>query len=366
MRLEVHKELAGLPAGLPAAWNALLGADHVARGADATASFEWHASLLDAFLGDASARLLLAYDDDGLAGVLPLCRMKGGSGRLAVWSELYCGRSRLVLHEPADDTLRQLVAQIDRHFPDWRCLELTLSDGNDECALLQRALGEHCLAIVGEPLEPSPFITLPEHFDDYFKTLKGNFRTEVGRGMRRLGEQGRVERRLFTGSGDVAELWQAVCTIERQSWKEPAGTSITTNPVQARFYEALLPRAAVAGQLFSTVLYLDGRPIAHQLCLRRDATGAILKMSYVEDLKRHYPATVLLVGYIRDMIENGLRFLDFMGLCDDFKMRWTDETYGRTRYLLYRRSLAGRLAYWRRQASQWSASRRAGAAQTSS
>jgi CelD/BcsL family acetyltransferase involved in cellulose biosynthesis len=188
---------------------------------------------------------------------------------------------------------------------------------------------------------------LPGSFDEYFKTLKPNFRTEVRRGERRLREIGDVTSKIFTTVADVDQLWGAVCSIERESWKEAAGTSITTNSSQEIFYREFLPRGAAAGQLFSPVLYLDGRPIAHKICLVRDGVAAILKMSYVDDLKRYYPSTVLLAAYFQEVIARGTRFLDFMGVCDDFKMRWTNLTYGRTKYTIYRRTLAGRLDYTR-------------------
>lgn len=357
MRIEAYARLSEFPAELAGAWNALLAPDHVTQGMDVTATFEWHAALMEAFVEEGAASVLVAYDPQGqVAGILPLCRpgaggARGPRGRIAMLPELYGGRYGLLLRHRSGDVLRALLARANQVCSGWTGLEVTLPDGNGELDFMAGAAPEHWLGIATRSIGRSPYIVLPDRFDDYLKTLKPNFRTEVRRGERRLSETGTLRRRLFRSPADVVPLWDAIGEIERRSWKEAAGTSVTTHPEQERFYRSLLPRAAAAGQLFSTVLYVDERPIAHQLCLCRDATAAILKMSYVEDLKRHYPASVLLSGYIRDLIDSGFRYLDFMGECEEFKMRWAHLTYGRTQCVFFRRSLGGRWAYWRRRAA---------------
>lgn len=355
MRIEAYRRPSEMPPGFASQWNGLLAPDKVTHGVDVTATFEWNAALIESFLEPQGATLLVAEDSNGcVLGILPICRPPAPEGaervgRIAFLPELYGGRYGLLLRERSEAVLHTLLERATQAMPDWECLELTLPEDSPDLAFIGNALKSQCLGMIQQPLERSPYICLPANFDDYFKTLRPNFRTEIRRGERRLGEQGRLRRRLFTSPDDVTPLWQAILDIERHSWKQAAGTSMTKNPEQERFYRCLLPRAAESGQLLSTVLYLDDRPIAHQMCLQRDSTVGVLKMSYVEDLRRYYPATVLLVGYLRDLIEYGIGSMDFMGHCEEFKMRWTSLTYGRTKCLLFRRNLRGHLAYWRHQ-----------------
>lgn len=353
-RLEVARAPEAVAPDATDWWRRVVSANSVPpSGADMTAAPEWHVALARAFSPEGGARMLVVRGDGGaMACVLPVCRLRGGGlgqpgETVGLLTELYGGRVALICQGPGVDVARTILAGLDREFPSWSCFEMTLVDGHEGSAQLLDGLRRHAFAADAVALDPSPYIELPDSFDAYFSTLKANFRTEVRRGERRLREEGTLTRRLFTEASDVDDLWSAVSQIERQSWKESAGTSITKNPFQERFYRAFLPLGAEAGQLLAAVLFLDGRPIAHQLCLQRDTTAAILKMSYAEDLRRFYPSTVLLAGYLKDAIDRGMRILDFMGRCDEFKIRWTKLTYGRTRHLLFRDSFAGRLAFAR-------------------
>jgi len=327
-------------------------------GSDMTTSPEWHGALAHAFMGGERAQVLVARGTDGATvAALPVFRRLGKGGRrfgdvLALPTEAYGGRVTILSGPDLGEAPGRLLQQLDQEYPEWSQLEMTLASGNQCSEKFLAAALAGVSAIESEVLPASPYIVLPDSFETYFMTLRPSFRTEVRRGERRLRELGRLERRLYSTTTDVEPLWDAVCSIERASWKEAAGTSITTNPAQERFYQEFLPRGAAAGQLLSTVLYLDDRPIAHKLCLHQDRVAAILKMSYVEDLKRFYPSTVLLAGYLEELIARGARYLDFMGVCDEFKMRWTNLTYSRTKYILFRRSLRGRLDHIRYRAAR--------------
>jgi CelD/BcsL family acetyltransferase involved in cellulose biosynthesis len=323
------------------------------EGADMTSAPEWHAALARAFRPQGGTRLLVARERGGeIAAALPVylrhAQRLGHFGQtVALPTELYGGRMAWLGERNATAAVASLLRAVDAAFPRWSSFEMTLVDGNLRTERMLQSLRDCTCAVASMPLARSPYISLPDSFEDYFKSLKPNFRTEVRRGERRLRETGELTRRLFAAPEEIEALWDSVCRIERESWKEAAGTSITTNPQQERFYREFLPYAAAGAQLLAPVLYLDGRPIAHKLCLVRDGVAAILKMSYVEDLKRFYPSTVLLAGYLQDLVARSVRFLDFMGVCDDFKMRWTSLTYGRTKHVLFRDSLGGRLAHAR-------------------
>lgn len=327
-------------------------------GSDVTATPEWHAALARAFLPNGGGRLVVVQgEDDSVAALLPVYRRTvNASGiigeTIALLTELYGGRVACLAAADASDAVQHVFKRLSAEFPRWSCLQMTLVDGNPTSARFLETARTHNFAIASERLPRAPYIALSDSFAEYFKTLKANFRTEVRRGERRLRELGDLTTRIFTTPDDVEPLWQAVCSIERASWKEDAGTSITRNPFQERFYREFLPLAAATRQLLSTVLYLDGRPVAHKLCVARDSVASVLKMSYVDDLRRFYPSTVLLASYLSEIIEHGVRFVDFMGVCDDFKMRWTSLTYGRTKHLIFRDSVAGRLAWLRHRLSR--------------
>ncbi|MBV6422417.1 MAG: hypothetical protein NAOJABEB_00198 [Steroidobacteraceae bacterium] len=318
-------------------------------GTDATMAPEWHVALHRAFLPRQRSIVLVAQSDAGqMQAALPVYRrmtrsLARAGETISILSELYGGRVTFITTTAARDVVVALLERLGQNFPTWSCLEMTLVDGNAHTdSFLSAARGCGC-HIESEALPASPYIALPASFDEYLTTLKPGFRTEMRRGERRLREIGTLTQKIFSHPNEVDEFWAAVCRVERESWKETAGTSITTNPSQERFYREYLPIGAAAGQLCAPVLYLDGRPIAHKICVLQHGVASILKMSYVDEFRRYYPSTVLLAGYLRNITGARARYLDFMGVRDDFKLRWTNLTYTRTRHLIYRPSLRGQI-----------------------
>ena len=140
--------------------------------------------------------------------------------------------------------------------------------------------------------------------------------------------------------------------IERNSWKHAAGTSISRKPEQDRFYQALLPHAARAGQWLSALLTLDGEPIAHRLSIAENGVALGLKTSYVDTMKKYSPASVLQWIYLQHVHKLGIRCFDFSGETESHKMQWTSNTYSLTGMRLFRSTARGQFARLRNQMAQ--------------
>lgn len=335
---------------LAPAWNALLAEDSSPpHGMDATGSFEWASALLDSFLQDGNWLVAVAADPDGVAGILPLYRPTGPRGlcaprELALFTESYGGRNGFLVRGGDPDILRRLVEFLHREVQGWDCLRLHLVRGSRSDAMLATLVAQMPLAGTEIARETSPVLMLPDDFEAWAATLKPSFRTELRRRERRLRDAGDLRFELFTQPADVERYWDAVIAIERQSWKEAAGSSITRHPEQDRFYRAMLPRAAAAGQWLSALLCLDGRPVAYRLSIADRGVALGLKTSFVDDLRKFAPASLLQWMYLRRVHDLGIRCFDFSGNAEEHKMQWTSETYTLDTMQLFRPSLGGNLA----------------------
>lgn len=323
-------------------------------GMDVTAGFEWAEALRESFLADVGWFVLVARDDRGVAGVLPLYRASAAarnarSGEIAALTELYSGRAGFLVRDGTVDVLQSMLAFLGRGAVRWSACTFTVVGGSHSDDILRRSVdGAWEMETLNE--ESSPYICLPDRFDDYVRALESAHRTEVRRRAKKFATLGEADFVVYDGSSEVGQLWSDVLEIERLSWKEKAGSSITANPAQQRFYEALLPKAAKSGNLLSAVLYLNGRPIAHALCVAHGDAASLLKTSFVDELKPHAPGMVLIWQYLHMIHERGLRTFDLMGRCEAYKMRWTSSTYSRKTIRLFNRNLSGRIERLRHRA----------------
>lgn len=325
-------------------------------GMDATSTFEWAEALQESFLGDVHWSAIVATDDRGIAGILPLYRTStvnahAAPGEICLLTELYGGRNGFLIRSGSAEILRCMFQFLQDGPIDWDVFRFTLVNGSRSFQALQPALGEDWHRLAAIAAEESPYVVLPEHFDSYIAGLDKNHRNEIRRRTKKFFELGRAEFVMYDAPTGVEALWSDVKAIERQSWKESDGSSITTKPAQERYYDIWLPRAAAAGELLAAILYLDGQPIAHQLCIADRHATLCLKTSYVDAMREQSPGMVVKWLFVQEVHRRGMRLFDLMGKCEPHKMRWATSTYSRTTFALFNRTLGGRLAQLKHRAA---------------
>lgn len=339
---------------LAQAWNALLAEDCTApAGMDATSGFEWACALIEAFLEDEQWLVVAASDEHGVAGILPLFWSRhrwpeADKGALSVLTELNGGRNGLLVRNGSAETLGAMLDHLHDEVPGWSRLNLRLVVGSRSQALLESLYpGENArLVKTGADAKDasSPYLLLPDDLDQHLRTFNPKFRQEVLRRDRRLRELGEVRLRIHERPDEIDGLWRSVLEIERLSWKESAGSSLTANDWQERFHELLLPHCAAAGQLAGAVLTVDDAPVAYSLAVHFGKVVLGLKTSYVERLTSHAPASVLARLFMIELRQRGFEVFDFMGACEPHKLRWTDSTYARCAYTLFNGGIGGAMA----------------------
>jgi CelD/BcsL family acetyltransferase involved in cellulose biosynthesis len=173
-------------------------------------------------------------------------------------------------------------------------------------------------------------------------------RWTIRKGERALSEKGRLEYEELSDPASVDKLMHSIHTIERRSWKEQSGTSITAQGKQQAFFEAFAALAAESGMLCGHVLRVDGKPIAYIFgVLDGDSVFLDLKESFDAAYAEYSPGHVLKRFAFQTLIARGVRIYDFMGRCEPYKMRWTDKTYHRLTVVLFNTTFRGSLAHLR-------------------
>ena len=329
------------------AWNriAMCHSDGVSQ-LDVTSTYEWAAALGRIFLENKNQKVLLLKDEEEIAGLLPFyesektihgikCR------RVSPITEIYSGRSGFLLDEPRVDHLEAIIEYLRKDLGDWDVFVFTLVDGSPSLVLweeLQGRRGYRCEKICSET---SPYIVFEGTWPEYFASLPKKFRWTIRNGGKKLRAVGEVLYKEFESDSDVEYFAEAMLAIERASWKESAGSSVTANAYQESFYREFFPAAASSGWFCGHLLELNGEPIAYICGLRYKNIFCDLKESYKHQYTEFSPGHVLKMFAFERLYAQEVSHYDFMGACEDYKMRWTDKTYTRSSYVMYRDSLRG-------------------------
>lgn len=316
---------------------------------DVTATFEW-TELVWRLQGNSAPPIVLLHEKQRQpTGVLPLyiapqsihhvpCR------RISPIAELYCGRTGFLFRHPLAEDLEAVLTYLHEELSCWDALTFTVVEGSRSSDVLTELQNQRRWPLEKIDTRVSPYMQLHDTWDDYFAALPKKFRWNLRTAEKNLKAAGCVRHREYGAGSDLARFLESMWQIERASWKEQAGSSVTARDYEERLYRQLVDVAARQGWLSGHVLELNGEPIAYVYGLLFRGVFYDLKESYNLKHKSLSPGQALKLFVLPRLYEQRVALYDYMGACEPYKMRWTDKTYTRSTYILYNRTLRGTAA----------------------
>jgi len=322
-------------------WNALLDGT---RPEDPFLTFEWYESLRDAFGQGGSTPTLFAEDSAGLVAVWPLHVERVRLGKVIPCRQLFDSGGWFVPHNglicrgDPDACVPEMLQYVHARLPGWDVFVIAnLIDGGATHGALRRACEELHLPIETAAGKRSPYLSLHGDWETCLKERSGNFRSALKRSEKTLHAMGTVSVEFLRSPNEVTRGLADVLAIERQSWKHPAGSAITSRPWEQAFYEAYLPRAAQRGIAELAIMRLDGRPIAYYVGITYGNRYSLLKVSYADDARAGAPGKVICRHVVQSHFERGLLEHDFLGEDERWKREWTPAFRPHVNLTIYRR-----------------------------
>jgi CelD/BcsL family acetyltransferase involved in cellulose biosynthesis len=195
-------------------------------------------------------------------------------------------------------------------------------------------------------------------FDAFWEARGRNLKQNLRKQRRRIESAGQVLTvELATDPQRVATVFAEFVALESRGWKAQAGTAVTVESAQGRFYARALANFAHCGRALCIALRLDGRAIAADMCVRTSSSTVILKTAFDEERSALSPGQLLHEEAFRHFFATpGLTRVEFFGRVMDWHTRWTE--LRRTLYHVnfYRwgalRSLHERLRAWRQSSAE--------------
>lgn len=299
---------------------------------EASVSFEWTYALLTTHLQqNDSFILILLLDKDTIVGILPLViteRKKFGQKltTLLPISEYYNTHSDFLLRKFDDVLLRKIIKSLFQLERKWDVFRIgNILESNPIINAMIISLEKSSFKYEIKQQEPSFFIHLNNTYDEYLKKRSSKFRNYLRRMGKKLGEQGNINLVTHHDYDDISVAYEQLLEIEKNSWKQTHGTSISSISMQEEFYKSLIVGSFLKGRLHLLLMFLDQKPIAYNLGLINNGTYLYLKTSYDESYRKFGPSTVLRAELIQMLINNGIKLFDFPGEPYEWEKQWTEE-----------------------------------------
>jgi len=292
-------------------------------------------------LGSGDLRIITAYEDGQLAGVLPTRRLRGGSA--SVIPNTHTPLSGLL--SASEAAAKQLSHTLFTEKPRRVDLDYVSPSDAGSSLILEAADGAYYrVCKKSNPLsEEVPYVAIEGTWDEYDAGLRRKFRSEIRRRRRRLEEEGRLTLEVLVGRERLDELLEEGFRVEGSGWKGDYGTSINARPGLRRFYTEVARWAAERGLLRLAFLRLDGRALAFDYCLEYDNTHYLLKTGYDPAYGNFGPGMILRYMMIERSFSEGISIYDFCGENWAWKGEWTDLMQERSFYRMFAPTAAGSL-----------------------
>lgn len=325
------------------------------HGFDVSATFEWTEAIWQGFLGDAPQIVLVAEDATGVRGLLPCSITADTIGRiphrkLSTISSIYQLRTGFLVGGDVEVLYRLLEYAFDK-IEGWDTFVFRVVDDSPSDLAIRQVIRRQNINMDVRNSWTSPYIPLPTDPEKLMASLKPNMRSNVRRGEKQLNGLGKLEMRFYASEASVLDFLDLMEAVERNSWKLAAGTAM--NARQKTFYRIVTPVVAKRGWFLGAALMLDDRPLAYIYGYAFAGVFVDEKESYDEQYKEYRPGNVLKAKFLEELVKRGVGIYDYAGDPDPHKARWTDQSYSRHVYILYNKTIRGRMVKASLDARKW-------------
>jgi hypothetical protein len=168
-------------------------------------------------------------------------------------------------------------------------------------------------------------IPLEASFQEYWATREDQLRKNNHRLRRRMAEKAlNLEFVVIRDPAGVEEAVREFGRLESKGWKAKAGTAMTGDDAQGRFYRAVLEYFCKRNEGVIYQLRLNGQPVATDLCLTRGDMLINMRTTYDEEWKVYAPGVLLREDIVRSLYAEGrVRNYEFYGPLMEYQLRWT-------------------------------------------
>jgi CelD/BcsL family acetyltransferase involved in cellulose biosynthesis len=316
---------------LQPAWNDLLA---VSEARTVFLTWEWLTSWWKAYGGTAPLMLLACLDGTGAAvGMAPLFASRPRTSTWAprvlrvVGDGSFDSDNLSLVVRPTDEAavIRLWLDWLEGHRAEWDVLELNTmpADSTVATVLLEELRSRGWVRVV--ETAPHALLPLPDDWSVYLRSLSDNMRTAIQTRTRRLHRQHRVSLRRVQDAAELPSALAALYELHGQRWSVRGTAGAFVHPARRVFLEDLTRRLLSRGWLDFWILEVDGARVATELGFRQGDTEFFFQSGFHPDWSAKSVGLVLKAAILRELIERQVRFYDFLGGDEDYKLRWGAE-----------------------------------------
>jgi CelD/BcsL family acetyltransferase involved in cellulose biosynthesis len=184
------------------------------------------------------------------------------------------------------------------------------------------------------PQEACPYVTLPPEWPDYLARLGKKTRYNVGYYERTLRKVYEVEIGPVTDGAQLDDEMERLFELHQRRWNERWLPGVFGGARVQRFHKEAARALLERGRLRLFTLKLDGQTEAALYCFAFNDRMCYYQGGFEPTLARFSPGTVLTAHAVRQAIEERFPVFDFLRGEEEYKAKWTTESFVNARRLM--------------------------------
>jgi CelD/BcsL family acetyltransferase involved in cellulose biosynthesis len=312
----------------------------------------WYLSWIEHVRTDAEPYVVVVRDGAGkIVGLAPLCKLtyRDHGFRLTAISpggrEVVSGDflDYLSVPDARMDVLNAILEFLWEMRSEWELLVAgEIMEGGDLNLAIESFAHAQKLPFRRQEERVCPYIELPRTFDDYLRGLSPKMRYEIRRDSRDLLEKFGCRIDVYVEPADVSAHLDTMIQLHLAHWRRVNEPGTMGRAGFDRFLKQVCFSSLGGAGCRLYILRHEERPAAALLAFRFGNNMMFYQTGWDPDspIARMSPGMVLVARSIRDAIEQGCRYFDFLRGDEAYKIRLTKSSRRTTTLLVARSFLA--------------------------
>lgn len=312
----------------------------------------WYLSWIQHIRSDVDPFVIVVRDGtDDIIGLAPLCKMTyrdygfrlngvSSAGREVVSGDFL---DYLSVPDRRADILNAIVAFLWEMRSAWDLLIVgEVCEGGDLDSTIECFAAKQGLPVRRQEERVCPYIELPPTFEDYLRTLSQKMRYEIRRDTRELLDKRGATIEVHAEPAPVKENLDVLIQLHLAHWQRVSEPGTMGRPGFADFLKDVCTSSDAGATTRLYILKDEGKPAAALLAFWFGNSALFYQTGWDPDspVARMSPGMVLVARSIRDAIENGFRYFDFLRGDEAYKCRLTKSSRKTVTLLVARSFLA--------------------------
>ncbi len=312
----------------------------------------WYRAWLDHIRPDAEPFVIVVRSEDGdLVGLAPLCRARYCDLGFALTGVMPGGRDVVsgdfldFVSEPAAkmDVAAAVFRFIEDNASRWSLFILgELLEGGDSHFAAARLPARYGWKVRVQEERLCPYIELPRTFDQYLGGLTSSTRYHIRRRTRDLERIGATIE-VHSTPDDIVDRLETLIQLHIGRWRRDNMPGTLGRSGFAAFLKQVCAAAAANSGCRLYILNHDGAAAAALLTFYFGHSALYYQAGWDPEspVAQYSPGVVVMARSIRDAIEDGFRYYEFLRGDEEYKFRWT-KTYRKTVTALFAQNAMAR------------------------